>query len=219
VAGGAGYGTVFAVVANLNPEFAQNLAIGGGGVSSPWSLSGALPQGMTFDPTTGAITGTPTSGNAIGIYKVAVTSPQNVTTTLTYALTQSFAQWASTMSTSSVAGAMPKNDGVPNLLKFAFDIDPNTPLSAADRMALPVVGIASRNGADYLTLTYRQNGTMNGVSIVLQTSTDMMTWTSVNQPEFSEQVGTDTTTGDPIMQVGVKATNARQFVRLSVVGQ
>jgi hypothetical protein len=51
----------------------------------------------------------------------------------------------------------------------------------------------------------------------VQTSPDLKSWTTVDPPDFSQQVGTDPNTGDPIMQVGVQANGAnKQFIRLNV---
>jgi len=71
-------------------------------------------------------------------------------------------------------------------------------------------------GTEYLTLCYRQNAALTGVNVVLQTSSDMQNWTDVSQPDISRQSGADATTGDPIMEVGVKATTSNQFLRLNV---
>jgi hypothetical protein len=90
--------------------------------------------------------------------------------------------------------ATPENDGVPNLLKYLYDIDPSVPMSASDRGALPTVGIDSTTDpdAEYLTLTYREYALKTGI--------------------------TDSNTGDPIMEVGViiPSTTTRQFIRLNV---
>jgi len=49
----------------------------------------------------------------------------------------------------------------------------------------------------------------------------MVTWTPVASGNMlSQQVGTDSTTGDPIMEVGAKADGSpTQFVRLNVSSQ
>jgi N-acetylneuraminic acid mutarotase len=113
--------------------------------------------------------------------------------------------------------ATPQNDGVSNLYKYLYDINPTQPMSAADRAALPTVGMASSGNTSYLALTYRQYALETGITMNVQTSSDLQTWTTVNPPEFSQQVGVDMSTGDPIMEIGVKATGAAtQFIRLNV---
>ncbi len=76
-------------------------------------------------------------------------------------------------------------------------------------------GTATVNSVDYLTLTYRQNAAETDLTVVLQQSSDLQTWTAVGSP-LSRQVGTDAVTGDPIMQLGVPDTGGRQFIRLQV---
>jgi uncharacterized repeat protein (TIGR03803 family) len=212
VGGGAGSGAMYAIAANLNPPSATS-------APPTWTLSGTLPPGMTFDSSTGAILGAPSIGDQGGDYTVSITSPQNVTSTETFDLTQTFVQWALTKSTSNVATATPFNDGVPNLLKYLYDINPTVPIGATDRAALPTVGIdtTSNPGTTYLILTYRQNPGVLGLTVNVQTSADMNTWQTVNPPDLSRQVGADPATGDPIMEMGVEMTGpAPQFIRLNV---
>jgi hypothetical protein len=172
---------------------------------------------MTFDTSTGAILGAPSSADDGGAYSVSISSPQNVTSSETINLTQTFAQWAMVKSTSAVATATPMNDGVPNLMKYLAHIDPTVPLSPSDRAALPTVGIDATTGIAYLALTYRQSAGATGVTMTLQTSTDLNTWQTVNTPDIDRQMGSDPTTGDPIMEMGVKASGSgAQFIRLNV---
>ena len=129
-----------------------------------------------------------------------------------------FDQWCSQQNMASVPTATPLNDGVPSLLKYFYDINPARPMTPADLAAMPTVGTdtTSNPGTQYLTLTYRKYASAIGVTVNVQTSPDLKTWTTVDPPDLSQQVGTDPNTGDPIMEVGVKANGAGpQFVRLN----
>ena len=117
--------------------------------------------------------------------------------------------------TISGPAADPQGDGVSNLLKYVFNIDPARPLTADDRAALPVAGTTSSAGTRYLTLTYRQYALLTGVSLSAQTSPDLVTWTTVANPTVLSSTS-DPVTGDPVMQVGVPSTGSREFIRLSV---
>ena len=77
------------------------------------------------------------------------------------------------------------------------------------------MGTTSANGTRYLTLAYRQYALLTGVSVTLQTSPDLSTWTTVSNPTVLAS-GSDPVTGDPIMQVGVPFGGSRKFLRLSV---
>jgi hypothetical protein len=138
-----------------------------------------------------------------------------------------FSSWQSTFFTTqqltettvSGASATPQNDGIPNLLKYLYDIDPSGPMSATDRAALPTVGTDTTTTphTEYLTLTYRQYALETGIMINVQSSTNLQAWTTVT-PDLSRQIGNDPSTGDPIMEVGVIVpTNVtKQFIRLDV---
>ena len=123
--------------------------------------------------------------------------------------------------------AKPDNDGVANLLKYLYDIDPSTPMTATDYAALPTLGTTTTGETQYLTLTYRQYALETGITVNVQTSPDLKTWTTVAvatmpSPTILEtgvsiiQTGTDSTTGDPIIQAQVPITGTKQFIRLNV---
>lgn len=136
-----------------------------------------------------------------------------------------YTQWANTYFTSTdpaIVGpaAIPQKDGISNLLKYLFNINPSVPMSAADRAALPAVGMTTISGSSYITLTYRQYLGETGLTINVQTSTDMNTWTTVT-PDHTVNVGTDPVTNDPLIQVQVKVSPTgapQEFIRLNVVG-
>jgi len=132
--------------------------------------------------------------------------------------TISFSTWQSTYfsaeelgePTVSGATATPLNDGVPNLLKYLYDINPIFPMSAVDRAALPSISMTG-NGS-FLTLTYRESPTVTGITITAQSSTNLQSWSTLT----SQQISTDPTTGDLIMQAQVALSGTKQFLRLNV---
>ncbi len=143
--------------------------------------------------------------------------------TLTPTSSETYTQWAAQFFPASQQGntpvsgpgAAPEGDGIPNLLKYFFDIDPSRALTAADRAALPTVGTTFIGGQPYLTLTYRQFALASGVSCSVQISGDLTTWTTIASPTIV-QAGTDPVTGDPIKQVRVPTSGIRGFIRLYV---
>ncbi len=91
-------------------------------------------------------------------------------------------------------------------------------MTTTDRDAMPAVGIdtASNPGTKYLTLTYRENALSTGITVNVQSSADLQTWTTVT-PDFFQQTGIDPATGDPIMEAGVAVTSSpKQYIRLKV---
>jgi len=199
-------------------------------------VSGTVPGGISlpgysqFSPASwnGYFVGTPTQS---GTFNVTITASNGVNPTATQNFTLTvqpggFDTWSSTyftaqqLATPSVSGlsATPENDGVTNLLKYLYDINPSRPMSGPDLGALPVLGhdTTTTPGTTYLTLTYRQYAYATGISRYLQTSSDLVNWTTLNPADILQQVGTDPTTGDPIVEIGVKATGSSQFIRMQV---
>jgi len=128
----------------------------------------------------------------------------------------SFSQWAASYNLSSAASAAPRHDGVPNLLKYLYGINPTVPMTATDRAALPVFAISTTGtSAGNLTLTFRESPVVTGITISVQTSPDLQTWTTLTNPTIIKS-GTDTATGDPMMQVQVVPSGGTEFLRLNV---
>jgi len=144
-----------------------------------------------------------------------VINPTPATVTIVEPTLLGFTAWEASFPALVTTGATatPLNDGVPNLLKYLFDINPTVPMTAAERAEMPDVGMTTIAGTDYLTLTYRQNLVETGLAIVPQMSFDLQTWTTAPNPT---QVGFDPATNDPIMQVQVPITAAMEFLRLNV---
>ena len=131
--------------------------------------------------------------------------------------TLTFNQWRALNAITGTETETPQKDGVPNLLKYFFDINPTQSMSTEDRAAPPEVGIITPNGGpSYVTLTYRQNPRVTGITANIQTSSDLQTWQTVTNPNLT-QTGTDPNTGDPIMQFQSAITGPKQFFRLNVI--
>ena len=143
--------------------------------------------------------------------------------TLTPVTSETYAQWASQYFTPSqqanaaISGpeAFSQPDAVSNLLKYLFDIDPSRPMTSSDRTALPTAGTVTTGGMQYLTLTYRRFALATGLTSMVQTSADLTTWTT-SANSITVQTGTDSVTGDPLMQVQVPFSGSREFIRLQV---
>jgi hypothetical protein len=190
------------------------------GSSSPtFSLtSGSLPPGLVLS-SSGTLSGTPTRPGTYTGTVTATSGTVSVTQNFTISVVATYPQWASYFQLTGGPDGTPMKDGVSNILKYLYDIDPTVPLTPAAQAALPVLGINTTTypGTNYLTLTFRDSSATTGITTHLQTSPDLQTWTT-ETPALSQQTGTDPTTGDPIMEVGViiPANTTQQFIRLNV---
>lgn len=155
-----------------------------------------------------------TSGSQILISNLVLVN------SITQLTVQNFATWQTAEFTPTQQGTpnftgpanTPFNDLVPNLLKYVFNINPSRPMSNADRAALPIVKTTTTSGTTTATYTFRKYAKLIDATATVQTSTDLHTWTTL----ATAQTGTDSTTGDPIMQAQVVSPAAKQFFRLNV---
>jgi hypothetical protein len=107
----------------------------------------------------------------------------------------------------------PNNTGIPNLLAYAFKINP----TFSDPDGLPQLGML--NG--YLTITYVQRIPPTDVTYTVQVSGDLVNWDS--GPEYTTQVSI-TPNGDGLTETVVvednilpdPITNTRRFIRVNV---
>ena len=111
--------------------------------SYPITISNAT--GSNFNPANYAIT---YRGNSVNV----IAAP----------LTQSFVNWASTNSVTTGMTGVPYHDGVPNLLKFVYDLG-GGPIVPDDFADLPTWQGHDRRQS-YLALSYRLNASATGVA-------------------------------------------------------
>jgi hypothetical protein len=112
------------------------------------------------------------------------------------------------------------SSGIPNGLKFFFDLNATGAMTASDSSALPHAGVEFSGGLQYLTLTYRQNPEASTANIQLQVSSDLTpnSWLPVT-PDLTQSLTPDSVTGDPRIKVMVNVTGqTRKFIRLQVTG-
>jgi len=200
------FGTSFAAVAPVLPPapaitslLTQGGTVGTGlsytitGSNTPTTFAASpLPNGLTLDTATGVITGTPTTSGTVDTTISATNAGGTGSATLVFTLT-SQTQLLEFRSNNFLASdgsedlLTPANDGVENLLKFAFNMigtetgqaddlaTPNSSVLAADGIAgLPSVATEAVTG--HLQLTYirrKAASSTTGISYAVQFSNDM----------------------------------------------
>lgn len=181
-----------------------------------------LPAGLIVNPVTGLISGTAMS---IGATTVTISgsnaggvgsAPLSLTMQSSFALWQS--QWftPAQLANPAISGnsAEPAGDGVPNLLKYAFNLDPLINGIAY----LPATSVAAIGGNHYLTLTYTQDMFASGITYVPQVSSDLVHWFSgagYVAPVSATPNG-DGVTETVVVQCVTPMGATPQFIRLQV---
>ena len=133
-------------------------------------------------------------------FAFAVTvNTNNVTLTV---VSTAFAAWKASKfgldaSNPSIAGgtADPDHDGIPNLLEYAFGLDPNLP----SRASLPLAGYSTSAGSTYATFSYRRLITTSELVYTVGVSSDLLTW-DWSQTQI-QQVGSAVPTGDGLTEI------------------
>jgi hypothetical protein len=135
-----------------------------------------------------------------------------------YALWKSAMFSAAQLKEPSISGdeAAPAGDGIPNLMKYALDLDPWTDGVSG----LPPVSAAATGSGNYITLTYTQPLSATDVTYTVQVSTDLMTWNSgtgyTSSPKVVLNPGgvTQSVTVQAVAPIG--GSTPREFIRLQV---
>ena len=152
------------------------------------------------------------NGTATGVNVTAGNTTANVTITLNV----SCAAWTAAVFTTAqladptISGetANPVHDGVSNLLKYAFKLNPLVP----NRSGLPVVGTIMSGGSQYLTTTYTTRPLAGDLTYSVQASTDLVNWTAITTPAAATI--SPVTVQDPT----ALSPGTCRFLRVQVIG-
>jgi hypothetical protein len=104
-------------------------------------------------------------------------------------------------------------DGIANLLKYAFDINPQD----SNGTGLPTQTFYSQGGQEYMALVYRRNIEATDLIYDVQVSTSLSpsSWVTTSAPEVI--LGQDPATGDLFVQRSIDITGMPvEFMRLNV---
>ena len=139
-------------------------------------FSTGLPGGLSLNSVSGLISGTPTQSGTFAVTVGAVNVGGTGTSTLTLNIAGwTLSNWQAAQFSSSdpnVIGptANPTHDGLSNLLKYAFDLNPNVSTPTAK----PILGT---NGG-HLTLTFIRRKDVQDLTYTVEVSSDLKTWHS-----------------------------------------
>jgi hypothetical protein len=159
------------------------VTLGANGVASNWSAA-FLPGGLTFDPATGRITGTPSTAGYFNTVITATLRGEVLRTILPLQVLAgpitSYAAWTTNhfgaaAGDPAISGAEVDTDadGVANLMEYLSAGDPT--------LGDPQPGAPSRvrvGGNDYLSLTFDVDPGVSDASWSVEVSGDLVHWTS-----------------------------------------
>lgn len=205
------------IVVSASPV-AGGIVNGGGAVDQGTTQTLTATPGSAYDFVNWTENGTEVSTAAT--YQFTVSGDRNLVAN--FALKPFYNWWSQYTATGledvNVSGpaATPRHDGTPNALKYLCGIDPTQPMDEAAKAALPRMGVETQGATSYLMLTFRQNPAATGLTVQVQSATDLSDWQTVT-PGFWQNTGTDGATGYPIVKIGVAiGSSSRQFIRLKL---
>jgi len=196
------------------------------GTNSPTNYNATgLPTSFNLSAT-GLISGTWTASGT-DTFTVSAINTGGTGSALVTALVQTpYAAWQSQIFTSgelsnpaiSGDGADPAGDGIPNLMKYALNLNPWTDGVSG----LPVESIVTTGNGNFPTLTYTQVLAATDVTYTVQVSTDLLNWFSgaTYTTPLSATLNPGGLTESVTVQslVPVDGNTPKQFIRLQVNG-
>lgn len=177
------------------------------------------PAGLSIDPQTGILSGTPA---VAGNYTIVIerynslgeTAAQSFQLTVTASSTTNFSDWTATFPSltgnNSAPNADPDADGVSNLMEYFMALDPTAPE--------PPPLTATMNGTDSIGLTYTRSKTATGLTGTVESTSTLgtnATWTPVN-PLADTLVSETATHETRRASVPVAPSDTQKFLRLRV---
>lgn len=182
-----------------------------------------LPAGLSVNTATGLISGTATATGTSDVTITAANAGGTGMAALTIVMETSFAAWENFWFTSaqlanpaiSGTNATPASDGIPNLSKYALNLDP----LVDGAPGLPVGSMITVGGSNYLTLTYTQVILATDITYVPEVSGDLQTWNS--GPLYVAPVSVTANPGGLTETVVVRdltpaTSGAARFMRLEI---
>ncbi len=119
------------------------------------------------------------------------------------------ANWVGTdLTNDAISGpdADPDGAGLTNFARYAFALPARGPVASPVTLGSAIAGTDT-----FLTLTFPRRTTASDLSYVLESSTDLVTWTAV--PDRTYTAGSDSITAQDAVAMG---TAARRFLRLCI---
>ncbi|MEO8354268.1 MAG: hypothetical protein ABI680_21265, partial [Chthoniobacteraceae bacterium] len=142
-----------------------------------------------------------------------------ISTTAALAFPKNFVEWATAHGVGGGQFSDDSNgDGISDGQAYFHNLDPNSqPVGAERASALPGFSLEPATGQPaFMVLTYRRSARATGVDVHYQAANALGgNWGGV-VPDVTEEIGTDSITGDPIIRVkfALEPGSTEGFLRL-----
>jgi subtilisin-like proprotein convertase family protein len=167
------------------------------------------PAGLSIDPQTGILSGTPTTAGSYSIVierynSLGETATQTFQLTVSSTTAQTFADWAAGLS-DPAPNADPDSDGISNLLEYFLGLSATAPSST---------GLVHTLGNGTLAMDYPRSKALSGSSGRVEWTTNLSGWSTANVTDslLSENATHETRRAT----VPISPSDSKKFLRLRV---
>lgn len=203
--------------ANGMAGFPFSYSITASNTPTSFSASG-LPSGLDINTATGLISGTPTVSGSFSLIISATNGGGSDTETLMLTIRKAYSGWkalkfsSAELANPAISGdtATPAGDGIPNLMKYALNLDPKKLYTSG----VPITESIDVDGTDYLSLTYTPAPLLTDITFTVEVTDDLQLWNS--GPEFTSLVNTGTASTITVRDMTPMSSAPKRFIRLKV---
>lgn len=187
-------------------------------------VTASLPAGLAFDPTTGILAGTPVEPGSYQLVLSAANAAGTGSSILTLVVGEaspvdSWAAAAGLTGEDTAPEATPFDDGVPNLLKFAFNMNAGGPdrstLSEGGSSGLPRIEIEQTDGKPVLRVEFvrRRN---SGLIYVPERAETLDSFVPMSAPQHVTPIDDEWERVEVVEETKVSSGASRGFARVRV---